>query len=235
MAKKGQKKTTALVVAKPKESKLVLQKTWLSENQLIKMMQRTPQDHIYKRPGKGGQDFEYVTGVYIKKVLNWVTGWNWDFVIEKEEILGLQIVVRGRLVVRDPSGKHEIVKTQYGRAEIKFKRDATKTPENYVDIGNDFKAAATDCLKKCASELGIASDIYGKNEFKEIRMEQTTTANEPVMVSSETIDQIDVLIKEKKIEEKMVKAILKKYKVGSFAELTEDQGKVIVQNLINQK
>jgi hypothetical protein len=33
-----------------------------------------------------------------------------------------------------------------------------------------MKAAATDALKKCAAELGIASDVYGKNEFKEIKM-----------------------------------------------------------------
>ena len=38
-----------------------------------------------------------------------------------------------------------------------------------VNLGNDFKASATDALKKCASEFGIASDVYGKNEFKEIR------------------------------------------------------------------
>ena len=37
-----------------------------------------------------------------------------------------------------------------------------------LDYGNDLKAATTDALKKCASELGIASDIYGANEFKEI-------------------------------------------------------------------
>jgi len=36
-----------------------------------------------------------------------------------------------------------------------------------VDFGNDMKAAATDALKKCASELGIASDVYGTAEYAE--------------------------------------------------------------------
>ena len=36
-----------------------------------------------------------------------------------------------------------------------------------LDFGNDLKGAATDSMKKCASMLGIASDVYGKAEFKE--------------------------------------------------------------------
>lgn len=37
-----------------------------------------------------------------------------------------------------------------------------------LDFGNDLKAASTDALKKCASLLGIASDVYGKSEYKDI-------------------------------------------------------------------
>lgn len=61
-----------------------------------------------------------------------------------------------------------VVKEQFGRADIKFKRDS----KDMVDYGNDLKAATTDALKKCAAELGIASDVYGKNEFKEIKDER---------------------------------------------------------------
>jgi len=39
-----------------------------------------------------------------------------------------------------------------------------------LSIGNDLKSAATDCLKKCASEIGIASDIYNKDEFREVKV-----------------------------------------------------------------
>jgi len=39
-----------------------------------------------------------------------------------------------------------------------------------LSIGNDLKSAATDCLKKCAAEIGIAADIYNKDEFKEIQV-----------------------------------------------------------------
>ena len=39
-----------------------------------------------------------------------------------------------------------------------------------LSIGNDLKAAATDCLKKCAVSLGIAADVYNKAEFNEIHI-----------------------------------------------------------------
>lgn len=221
------------LIEKEKQGKLTLQKGWLSDNQLLKMMQRTPSSHTYRRPGKGGQDFDYVTGVYIKKILNWVFAWNWDFVIETESIYGLQIVVRGKLIVRDPSTKKQIIKTQYGRAEIKFKRGVPQTPENYLDIGNDFKAAATDCLKKCASELGIASDIYGKNEFREISEEKTPETTEELATKKE-LDEIASLIEQMAISPKMVKAILKKYKVEKFEELAKETAVVIIRNLQNK-
>jgi predicted glycosyltransferase involved in capsule biosynthesis len=37
-----------------------------------------------------------------------------------------------------------------------------------LDFGNDLKAAATDAFKKCASLLGVASDVYESDEFMEI-------------------------------------------------------------------
>jgi hypothetical protein len=46
-----------------------------------------------------------------------------------------------------------------------------------LNLGNDYKAAATDALKKCAADIGIASDIYGKDEFREISV-NTESAEE---------------------------------------------------------
>jgi hypothetical protein len=129
--------------------------------QILHMMQKTPSSHIYKRPARGGGEWEYVTGAYIKKVLNYVFAWNWDFEIKDKGVEGDLLWVLGRLTVR--VSNTTIVKEQFGRADMKKKKAG-----GYLDYGNDLKAAATDALKKCASELGIASDIYAKNEFKEI-------------------------------------------------------------------
>lgn len=155
-------------------SKYMLPASWLSEKQVLKMLQKTPKEHVHNRPGKGGKDFDYVTGIYVKKVLNFVFGWNWDYFIIKQEIFGLaegygQIVTTGRLVVKDGKG-NTVTKEQNGSAEVKYIKGSVEAGKpKPVNLGNDFKASATDALKKCASEFGIASDVYGKNEFKEIK------------------------------------------------------------------
>ncbi len=143
------------------KKKMALVQTWVSAAQLIKIVQKTPPEHIYKRPGKGGKEFTYVTGNYVEKVLNFVFGWNWDFEILEHGKEGNQVWVKGKLTIKSPKGE-TITKSQFGRADIKM-----LTKGGMVDFGNDLKAASTDALKKCASLLGIASDIYGKQEYKQ--------------------------------------------------------------------
>jgi hypothetical protein len=160
--------TKALAVQKPTtatpfgffETKYSLIPTNFSEKQIIQLASSTPANQIYRRKGKGGRDFDYVKIKYIIDKLNFTFGWNWDFDIVGERVEGGQVVVKGKLTVR--SNGAEVSKTQYGRADIK-KLKNSQTP---VDFGNDFKAAASDCLKKCASLFGIARDVYGKEEAK---------------------------------------------------------------------
>ena len=98
-------------------------------------------------------------------------GWDWDFEIIDEKILieAKEIVVKGKLTCR--SNGRTIVKMQYGNKDIAFKKNKPQTAENVLSIGNDLKSASTDALKKCASEIGIASDIYNKEDFKEVQVE----------------------------------------------------------------
>jgi len=157
-------------IQKAKEGKkikgeLMLSQSPLSVKQLLYILQRTPTKHIYSRPGKKGIKFEYVTGTYIKKVLNYTFGWMWSFEVKEHGREGDLMWVLGKLTIQDKTGKAMIIKEQFGRADIKFLKDTKIT----VDFGNDLKAATTDALKKCASELGIASDVYGRQEFKEIQ------------------------------------------------------------------
>ena len=156
------------------KEKLSLAESPLNPEQILHMMQRTPKDHIYQRPAKGGGKWDYVTGVYVKKVLNYTFGWRWDFEVKDHGREGNLVWVLGRLTCR-LSGGESIVKEQFGRADIKTKRGSNEP----LDYGNDLKAAATDALKKCASELGVASDIYGGNEFKEVQFEKIGELPEP--------------------------------------------------------
>ena len=141
--------------------KYMIPKTWMSERQVLRIVQKTPRQYVYSRPAKGGGRWSYVTGSYIEKVLNYTFGWAWDFEIIKEEEKYGQVIVLGR-----PDRARHVQPR-----DIKFKKD-TKIS---LDYGNDVKAAATDSLKKCASLLGIASDIYGNTEYKE----ETGTAPQP--------------------------------------------------------
>lgn len=78
--------------------------------------------------------------------------------------------VTGKLTVHSPDNKFSIIKMQAGSSDIKFLKDSRKP----VDIGDDLKSAHTDALKKCASLLGFASDIYGKVGYKQ------ETGKEPI-------------------------------------------------------
>lgn len=138
----------------------------LGVDQINTIIGKTPKAAIRLRPAKGGGQWKYVSGSYMKKQLNRLFGWNWDFEILSEQILleCSEVIVKGKLTCR--SNGVTIVKMQYGNKDIVYK-SGTKTP---LSIGNDLKSAATDALKKCAAELGIAQDVYAPLEFKEVEV-----------------------------------------------------------------
>jgi len=144
----------------------------LNASQLALLLKKTPKQYVHTRPAKGGGTWDYVSGGYVRKVLNLMFGWDWDFEVVSEQVVGKQVIVKGKLTCR-VNGR-QIVKMQFGCKEV-ICRSGTETPLN---LGNDFKAAATDALKKCAAELGIAADIYNKQDFKEITV--NTQSNDQV-------------------------------------------------------
>ena len=151
----------------------------LNAKQLQLLLKKTPAQYVRQRPAKGGGVWHYVSGAYVRKVLNLMFGWDWDFEVLSEMVQGNQVIVKGKLTCR-VNGK-SIVKTQFGCKEIMM-RKGTNEPLN---LGNDFKSATTDALKKCSAEIGIAGDIYGKDEFKEIDVIQETLSADEVHSSKE--------------------------------------------------
>ena len=51
----------------------------LSGNQIGHLLKNTPAKYVKSRPAKGGGQWKYVTGGYVKKTLNFMFGWDWDF------------------------------------------------------------------------------------------------------------------------------------------------------------
>ncbi len=191
----------------------------LNEHQLAQILKRTPTQYIKKRPAKGGGTWEYVTGGYVRKVLNLMFGWDWDFEILDHTIIGGEAVVKGRLTCRT-NGK-QIVKTQFGNKDIIYKKQTQEEITKGLDkiplsIGNDLKAAATDALKKCAAEIGIAADIYNKEDFNEVIVDVDnsleTTLKELYAVKSEHLPEDEKINFERIINQKESKSYRKAIK-----------------------
>jgi hypothetical protein len=153
--------STEITLIKSKDLSLA-EVSALNEGQLKYLLKRTPKEALRKRPAKGGGEWEYVSGGWVKKQLNLLFGFNWDFEITNQMVLHGEAIVQGKLTCR--SNGITIIKTQFGNKDVVC-RKGTEIP---LSIGNDLKAAATDCLKKCAAEIGIAADIYNKLDFEDV-------------------------------------------------------------------
>jgi len=122
----------------------------------------TPSEVIASRPGRGKQTFDYVPIAWFIQQLNLIFEHQWDFEILDHEVLEKikQIWVKGRLTVRGPNGL-VVTKTQYGGSAIKY-----NTQGFIIDLADDLKSASSDCLKKCATLLGMAWDVYSGSREK---------------------------------------------------------------------
>ncbi len=129
---------------------------YLNHAQLSFISQKTPEQFVKTRPGPGGMQIKYVEVGYVISMLNQVFGWDWDFRILDQQIGKKQVWVRGELTVRLKD--HSITKGQFGGSDIKQNRNGDP-----ISIADDLKTAASDCLKKCASMLGIANDLYWRD------------------------------------------------------------------------
>jgi hypothetical protein len=126
----------------------------LTSAQINFLTRKTPQEFVKQRAGPGGTKLDYVEVGYVIDLLNQAFGWDWDFRIIEQQIGKKQVWVRGELSVR--FSDHVVTKAQYGGTNIKVNR----TTGEPVGIADDLKAAASDSLKKCASLLGVAGDVY---------------------------------------------------------------------------
>ncbi len=140
-------------------------------------MQQTPLNEIRVREASDGSKWKYTDGPYVIRILNQAFGWDWDFVADHEELLmngdkPFEVKVRGTLTVR--LNGQAVTKTQYGCQPIKMLRNGSAP----VTIGDCYKGAATDALKKCASLLGIALDLYDSDYKAEKYAEEPAAARE---------------------------------------------------------
>ena len=112
----------------------------------------TPKYYVKEKQG-----FDYVDEGYMRHVLNqFYPVWNWEII--KYELLGSEwIAVQGRLTIYDNGicRKYDSISSH----RIQKKRDS----DEFVDIGNDMKAANTDAFKVAVNRLcNVSDDVYRK-------------------------------------------------------------------------
>lgn len=150
----------------------------LPKSYIDKIKLPIPEALIEQRDGGKGKKLKYVGGAYVISMLNYVFNYNWDWVdteqwltesqdkVYKDSKNGTETItpqppvchVKGTLVAHymDDSGvERTIRKSGYGSKVV---------IGGASEQESSFKAAATDAIKKAASMLGIALDLYMSSE-----------------------------------------------------------------------
>jgi hypothetical protein len=120
----------------------------------------TPKRHIYQLMG-----LDYVKIGYMREIADrYFPGWSWTII--KSEALGSEAyVVHGRLKWWDNGIWRE--GDMVAAHRIQKKRESSK---DFVNVGNDIKAANTDTLKKAFNMyMNIADDVY-RNQIEDLNL-----------------------------------------------------------------
>jgi len=111
-------------------------------------------EQIKQRKGNFGDMIDYVEAHAVIQRLNDAFEGQWSFEVLSQENNGSQVMVLGKLTADGVS------KTQFGCSTITTN---SKTGE-VVSLGDDWKAATSDALKKSASLYGIGLHLYGADK-----------------------------------------------------------------------
>jgi hypothetical protein len=107
-------------------------------------------EQIKRRQGTDGDVFDYVEGCAVIQRLNECFEAEWIFEIQDHRIYDEEVVVLGKLTAQG------VAKSQFGKSRI----TRAKKDNSIISLGDDLKAAATDCLKKCATLFGVGLHLY---------------------------------------------------------------------------
>jgi len=124
---------------------------------------KTPKAYQYKKQG-----FDYVKIEYMRGIANkYFPTHSWKVI--STEVLGSEAyVVHGRLIWHEEANGVMVKRTGDMTAGHRIQKQ--KGTNAFVDIGNDIKAANTDCMKKAYNmHMNIADDVY-RNQYQEIEL-----------------------------------------------------------------
>lgn len=147
-----------------------------------------PVDQIKQRKGNFGQMLDYAEASTVIQRLNDVLEGEWSFSILDYRIDPDEVIVHGQLTINC------VIHQQFGGSSITRKTDSSET----ISIADDLKAAAADCLKKCASYFVVGLFLYGGSSAaqKQDGNHQQLKSNGKGRVNNETIARIFSTAKE---------------------------------------
>ena len=134
----------------------------------------TPKAFIKQKMGMNYVEYSVMRDIADKEY----PGWSWTVI--KTEFAGTEAyVVHGRLKWFDNGVWRE------GDATAAHRVQKKRGTDDYVDLGNDIKAANTDCIKKAFNMyMNICDDVYGNQvEDPELTDKQKNTILESAKLS----------------------------------------------------
>ena len=163
---------------------------------------KTPGPYIKKKQGMDYVEYSYMREVADKQF----PGWSWT--IEKTEVLGSEAyVVHGRLKWFDEGIWRQ--GDMCAAHRIQKKRGV----DEFVDIGNDVKAANTDCIKKAFNMyMNICDDVY-RNQVEDFELsdeQKDEIVEAAALVDDSRLQEITELIKDQVIHNGNYKSSLAK-------------------------
>ena len=162
----------------------------------------TPSPYVKKKQGMDYVEYSYMREVADKEF----PGWSWT--IEKTEVLGSEAyVVHGRLKWFDEGIWRQ--GDMCAAHRIQKKRGI----DEFVDIGNDVKAANTDCIKKAFNMyMNICDDVY-RNQVEDFELsdgQKDEIVEAAALVNDSRLQEITELIKDQVIHNGNYKSSLAK-------------------------
>ena len=232
-AKSNKKPTSVKPVAEPKgevvSTAIVLHEIALSARQTGIINVETPKDLIKSKPGRGGKRGAFVEGGYVISKLNQAfspLGWEFEVVEhgssdrKTENSAEGEVWVKGKITIIDHVKGFRVSKTQFGQHPI----------HKNVPIGDAYKAAATDALKKCASLLGIALDVY----WGTLDREEASAPKQTKLSPAEAFERAKLMLKSVRDSSVLIEydEKLKTSKVFNEAQKKELHG--LINGLVSQ-
>ncbi|MBI4553242.1 MAG: hypothetical protein HY710_13350 [Candidatus Latescibacteria bacterium] len=103
---------------------------------------------VKQRTTQDGRTFDYVEAHSVITRLNEAFQGAWSFRVVQYQMIDNEVIVLGEL------SADGCVKQQFGGAV------SDREHGGGLSLGDAMKAAASDCLKKCATEFGVALELY---------------------------------------------------------------------------